>query len=165
MSWACDKRRYHLRTDDSWIRQVMCGRALTWLTARSPARSRGGWTERWTTPSGRCSAPPGGRRGPAGVCGTSHCTGELWGGTTHKQHQFTQVNTFLNQTKPDEHVHKWGFKSPCPVFYFLLNQLSYILCLSVISLASLASRPTLFNVYKAERSYVSQNPELNNYIF
>lgn len=75
-----------------WRSQSLCGseltllhppdssgvRSLTWPTAMSPAQSRGGWTGRWTTPSGRCSAQPGGRTGPAGVCGRCRCTGELW---------------------------------------------------------------------------------------
>lgn len=50
----------------------------TWLNARSPAQSHGGWTGQWRSPSGQCIAPPEGWTGPAGVCGTAHCKDELW---------------------------------------------------------------------------------------
>lgn len=81
----CDTMLVFLSTDfwpsqGQWLTIGTGGRSLTWPTARSPARSHGGWTGQWTTPSGRCSAPPKAQTGPAGVCGRSHCTGELWGG-------------------------------------------------------------------------------------
>lgn len=55
-----------------------------------PSQTLCEWTEQWRTPSGPHIAPPGGRTGPAGACGTSHYTGYLRGG--HRREEIGHGN-------------------------------------------------------------------------